>query len=95
MILKPGVVTLCRLTEYNGQFKMLITKGEIVRMDDELSQKALKAGSSAWVKVADLDKLYRTLVAEGFIHHASMVHGDYSECIKQACMLLNIKVIEV
>jgi L-fucose isomerase-like protein len=95
MVLKPGVVTLCRLVEYNGQFKMLITKGEIVKMDDELSRKALKAGSAAWVKVADLDKLYRTLVEGGFIHHASMIHGDYSECIRQACMLLNIKVIEV
>lgn len=94
-ILKPGVVTLCRLTEYDGQFKMLIAKGEIVAMDDELSRKALKAGSAAWVKVADLDRLYRILVQEGFVHHASMIHGDYSECIKQACTFLNIRVIEV
>jgi len=94
-LLRTGVVTLCRLAEYDGQFKMLITKGEIVDLDDELSKKALKAGSAAWVKVADLDTLYRTLVEEGFVHHASMIHGDYRESIKQACNLLNIKVIEV
>lgn len=94
-LLRTGVVTLCRLAEYDGQFKMLITKGEIVDLDDELSKKALKAGSAAWVKVADLDTLYRTLVEEGFVHHASMIHGDYRESIKQACNLLNIKVIEI
>ena len=94
-VLKSGVVTICRLGEYDGQFKMLITKGEIVKMNGELSRNVLKAGSSAWVRVRDLDKLYRNLVEEGFIHHASMIHGDYSEGIKQACMLLNIKVIEV
>ncbi|MGQ9781561.1 MAG: L-fucose/L-arabinose isomerase family protein [Nitrososphaeria archaeon] len=94
-ILRPGTVTLCRLAEYGGQFKMLITMGEIVEMNDELSKEALKAGSAAWVKVADLDRLFRTLVREGFVHHASMIHGDYGECIKQACMLLGIEVIEV
>jgi len=28
--LKPGVVTLCRLQEYKGKFKMLVTKGDII-----------------------------------------------------------------
>ena len=94
-ILKPGIVTICRLAEYDGQFKMLITKGEIIKMNGELSRKALKVGSSAWVRVRNLDKLYRILVEEGFIHHASMIHGDYIEPMRQACTLLNIKVIEV
>jgi L-fucose isomerase-like protein len=94
-ILKSGMVTICRLTEYDGQFKMLVTRGEIVELNDEASKRALKMGSAAWVKVADLDKLYKTLVQEGFVHHASMIHGDYSESIKQACTLLDIKVIEI
>ncbi|MFQ6095924.1 MAG: L-fucose/L-arabinose isomerase family protein, partial [Candidatus Bathyarchaeia archaeon] len=57
--LKPGVVTLSRLVEHDGEFKMLITKGEIVRSDQELR------GSWSWVKVPNLDLLYRTLAEEG------------------------------
>ena len=87
--LKPGVVTLCRLTELDGEFKMLVTKGEIVESTQRLR------GSWSWVKVPDLDGLYRTLVEEGFTHHASQVHGDYTAPIRDACGLLGIEVVLV
>lgn len=94
-VIKPGEVTICRLTEHEGQFKMLITKGEIIELNDAVSKEALKPGSGAWVKVDDLEKLYKTIALEGFVHHASMIHGDYAESIKQACSILNIKIVEV
>ncbi|RLG78086.1 MAG: hypothetical protein DRO14_01440 [Thermoprotei archaeon] len=87
--LKPGVVTICRLVEYDGEFKMLITKGRIIDEGGEFR------GSWSWVEVDDLDKLYRVLVEEGFVHHASMIHGDYVEAIKQACKILGIKTVVV
>jgi len=87
--LKPGVVTLCRLTEYDGEFKMLVTRGEIVESTQRLR------GSWSWVKVPDLDGLYRTLVEEGFTHHASQVHGDYTAPIRDVCGLLGIEVVLV
>jgi len=86
--LKPGPVTICRLTECNGEFKMLITQGEVLEEGEF-------RGSWVWVRVHDLDKLYRTLVEEGFVHHASMIHGDYVEPIKDACKLLNIRPVTV
>ena len=85
--LKPGPVTICRLTEHKGEFKMLIARGEA------LDEEAEFRGSWVWVKVADLDKLYRTLVEEGFVHHASLIHGDYVEPIAEACKMLNIKTV--
>jgi len=87
--LKPGVVTLCRLAEYDGEFKMLVTRGEIVESPQRLR------GSWSWVKVPDLDGLYHTLVEEGFTHHASQVHGDYTVPIQDACELLGIDVVSV
>jgi len=87
--LRPGPVTLCRLVEYDGEFKMLITKGEIERTDQNLR------GSWSWVRVPDLDSLYRTIVEEGFIHHASMVHGDYTRPIADACKFLGIEPVVV
>jgi len=87
--LKEGIVTLCRLQEHEGEFKMLITNGEAIHTDEKLR------GSWSWVQVDDLDELYGTLIEEGFVHHASMIHGDYSEAIIDACSFLGIEPIVV
>jgi L-fucose isomerase-like protein len=87
--LKPGKVTLCRLAEYDDQWKMLITTGEIIPSDETL------AGTWAWIEVKDHQKLYRTLVEEGFIHHASMIHGDQTKSLLLACKFLGIQPILV
>jgi len=87
--IKSGIVTMCRLAEYDDEWKMLITTGEIIPSDEEL------AGTWAWVEVKDHKKLYRILVEEGFIHHASMIHGDQTKALLQACKFLNIKPIVV
>ena len=87
--LKPGKVTFCRLAEYDDQWKMLIATGEIIPSDETL------AGTWSWVEVTDHAKLYRILVEEGFIHHASMIHGDQSKALLLACKYLGVKPILV
>ncbi|MBD3184954.1 hypothetical protein GF312_21910 [Candidatus Poribacteria bacterium] len=87
--IKPGIVTLCRLAEYDNEWKMLITTGEIIPSDETL------AGTWSWVEVKDHDKLYRVLVEEGFIHHASMIHGNQTKALLEACKFLDIKPIIV
>jgi len=86
---KPGTVTMCRLAEYDDQWKMLIATGEIIPSDETL------AGTWSWVQVHDHARLYRTLVEEGFIHHASMIHGDQTAILLQACKFLGIRPIVV
>jgi L-fucose isomerase-like protein len=87
--LKAGEVTFCRLAEYDDQWKMLITKGEIIPSDEIL------AGTWAWVEVKDHARLYRTLVEEGFIHHASMIHGNQVDALKLACKFLDVQPVIV
>lgn len=87
--IRPGTVTFCRLAEYDNQWKMLIAVGEIVPSDETL------AGTWAWVRLRDHQRLYRTLVEEGFIHHASMSHGDQSAVLKLACKFLDIQAVVV
>ena len=87
--LAPGAVTLSRLQEHDGKFKMLVAEGKIVA-----SQQKLR-GSWSWVEVPDLDKLYATLVKEGFTHHASLIHGDCSRALVNACELLGIEAVVV
>ncbi|MGI6368906.1 MAG: L-fucose/L-arabinose isomerase family protein [Anaerolineae bacterium] len=86
---KPGVVTFCRLQEYDNEWKMLIATGEIVHTDEEL------AGTWSWVEVRDHEELYRTLVEEGFVHHASMIHGDQTDVLLQVCDYLDIEPVVV
>lgn len=87
--LKPGMVTFCRLAEFDGEWKMLVAKGEIIPSDEDL------AGTWSWVRVNDHARLYRTLVEEGFIHHASMIHGDQRAALRLACRFLGIQAVEV
>lgn len=86
---KPGQVTFVRLAEYDGKWKMLIARGEIVPSHETL------AGTWAWVAVPDQARLYRTLIEEGFIHHASMIHGDQTAALLEACKFLDIQPVVV
>lgn len=87
--IRSGKVTFCRLQEYDDEWKMLITTGDIIPSDEVL------AGTWAWVEVADHQKLYRTLVEEGFVHHASMIHGDQTAALIEACKFLDIRPVLV
>ena len=87
--IKPGPVTFCRLAEYNDEWKMLIATGEIIPSDEDL------AGTWAWVEVSDHADLYRTLVEEGFIHHANMIHGDQVNVLLEVCLFLGIEPVVV
>jgi hypothetical protein len=68
---------------------MLIAKGEIINTDE------IMMGTWSWVKVKNHAKLYRILVEEGFIHHASLIHGDQTKSLILACKFLDIKPIVV
>jgi L-fucose isomerase-like protein len=87
--IRPGKVTFCRLQEYDNEWKMLITTGEIIPSDEVL------AGTWAWVEVVDHRKLYRTLVEEGFVHHASMIHDDQTASLLEACKFLDIRPVVI
>jgi L-fucose isomerase-like protein len=86
---RPGTVTFCRLAEYDNHWKMLIAAGQIVPSDETL------AGTWSWVEVRDHASLYRTLVEEGFIHHASLIHGDQTAALRLACKFLDITPVVV
>lgn len=87
--LKEGPVILNRLAESECTYKMLITKGFVENENENLR------GSWSWVKVDNLDKLYRTIIEEGFTHHASMAYGDFSKEIENFCKFASINTVIV
>ena len=87
--LKEGLVTINRLIEAGGKFKMLSTTGEAI------PDNRILRGSWKWIKVKDLKRLYRTIIEEGFVHHASMIFGDLRKEMDTFCKFTGIDVIEV
>lgn len=91
-VLKPGDVTILRLMEYDGEFKMLIVKGRV--LDEEVPF----SGAAGWIEVSGVSsysQLYDLLVKEGFPHHAALVHGDYVDELVELAKLLKIKTIVI
>ena len=87
--LKEGKVTISRLVEYDGKFKMLITKGDAIPDSRSLR------GCWKWIKVSNLKTLYRTIIEEGFTHHASLIFGDYEKELTTFCKFTGIEVVSV
>jgi len=87
--LKPGKIMINRLIEDDGIYKMLITEGEVIDSPDNLR------GSWGWVKVRDLNSLYRTLAEEGFIHHYCMTYDNAIDSIMDFCDFAGIEKIIV
>jgi L-fucose isomerase-like protein len=71
-----------------SQNKMIVTNGEATKSNQRLR------GSWSWVTVPNLELLYATLI-ERFVHHANLIHGDYSSAIADACDYLGVETVEV
>jgi L-fucose isomerase-like protein len=87
---RPGEVTLSRLVEYNGTFRCLITKGVI-----ETGEWPEMRGSWGWVRIDDLDRLYRVLCEKGFSHHVVLQYGDFRIALASTAAALGMEVVWV
>lgn len=88
-MLKSGTITVNRLVEHHGEFKMLNVVGEMVKRDSKIR------GGWSWVQVPDREKLYDTVFNQGFTHHVSMIHNNLTSRVKEFCKFLDITFVEV
>jgi L-fucose isomerase-like protein len=86
--LKPGAVSLNRLVEHHGEFRMLHVPGRVTASPDRMR------GSWAWVSVADREKMLRTVVEEGFVHHVSVAAGDLEPLVREVCRYLGYRLVK-
>jgi L-fucose isomerase-like protein len=86
--LREGEVSLNRLVEHHGGYKMLHIPGRIVQTKDSMR------GSWGWVSVADREKMLRTVVEEGFVHHVSVVQGAWGKLVAEASRYLDYTLVE-
>ncbi|MGL4635409.1 MAG: L-fucose/L-arabinose isomerase family protein [Beijerinckiaceae bacterium] len=71
--LKPGRITIARLSQANNQPHLLVGSGEVVRAPISFT------GTSGVVKLdAAMDKALHGLIGGGYEHHVAMVYGDHT-----------------
>ena len=88
--LKPGTVTIARLHNYHGQYKLVLMRGEALDRD------RVTRGSMTHVRMeAPVRRTAERLIEEQIPHHYVLVWDDIYDAMKQTAALLEIPVIEL
>jgi len=88
--LKPGPVTIARLSEATGDYVLAIGEGEIIRAPRSFSgTSGMLRFKKPALRVAD------TILSEGLEHHISITYGSYKEELEALANMLNIPVVNL
>ncbi|MHB8312148.1 MAG: L-fucose/L-arabinose isomerase family protein [Candidatus Dormibacteria bacterium] len=87
----PGEVTLARLNRPNGRYRMQVIKGEIVNLDDETTQRLMKASTYEWPHAFVRMAAASEEVLDRFgANHIHAVPGHHVEALRAFCHLTDI-----
>jgi len=88
--IKPGYVTIARLGNILGKYRMLITSGEA------METKQMVRGNPLEIKLnVNVTDFLRKVTSEGIEHHYLIVHGDVRDELVEFCDLLKIDKVMV
>ena len=88
--LKPGKVTLARISQATGSLRLVLGKGEMLAEPKPFSGTAgiLKLDCSA-------SEFLNLLMREGLEHHISLTYGDYSPALRSFAELIDLPVLTI
>ena len=88
--LKPGRITLCRITQGQGKLRMMIAGGEMLKAPLAYS------GTSGVARLdVHADVFRQRLLDAGMEHHCSLVYGDHRPVLRQVARYLGLEVVEL
>ncbi|MEM8823970.1 MAG: hypothetical protein AAGF30_10210 [Pseudomonadota bacterium] len=88
--LKPGRVTLFRLSQADGQAQAVIATGEVVDAPMAFT------GTSGVVRFdRGAEAVCRDVMASGLEHHMALVYGDFSQALRGVAAGLGVPVLEL
>jgi L-fucose isomerase-like protein len=88
--LKPGRVTIARVSQSNGQHRMVIGGGDMVRAPLAFS------GTAGVVRFdRSVDAVMSTVMGEGLEHHFGIVYGDVRDELHALANLLSIATVKI
>ncbi len=88
--LKPGRVTIARLTESSGEYRLVVGSGEVVRAPKSFS------GTSGLIQFdSPASDVLDVILSEGLEHHISVTYGDHIPALLAFADLLNLPVLQL
>jgi L-fucose isomerase-like protein len=88
--LKPGRITLCRITQGEGKLRMMLSGGEMIRAPLAFS------GTSGVARLDVHAEEYRSrLLAAGMEHHSSLAYGEYRPVLRRVAEYLDLELVEL
>lgn len=88
--LKPGRVTVARLSEASGEFRLVIGGGEMLKAPASFT------GTSGTIRFdRGAQAVMDTIMEEGLEHHLSLTYGDYGDVLEALARLLGLSVLRL
>jgi L-fucose isomerase-like protein len=88
--LKPGRVTLARLSESGGVFRLVVGGGEMVKAPVSFS------GTSGTLRFdSGASTVMDTIMREGLEHHMALTYGDYVDTLVTLAHMLDLPVLNL
>ena len=88
--LKPGPVTVARLTEAFGEYKLVVGRGEMIRAPKSFS------GTSGLLRFSRPAKeILDVILSEGLEHHISITYGDVTDALIAFAKLMRVPILQL
>jgi L-fucose isomerase-like protein len=88
--LRPGRVTIARLSEATGSYRLVVGSGEMLRAPMSFS------GTSGVLRFdRPAAKVLDTLLSEGLEHHVSLTYGDHEPSLLALAKMLDLPVLHL
>ncbi len=88
--LKPGRVTIARLSEATGTYRLVVGRGEMLRAPMSFS------GTSGVLRFdRPAAEVLDTIMAEGLDHHISLTYGDHLDALLMVAQWLDLPVLQL
>ena len=88
--LKPGRVTVARLSEATGSFRLVVGSGEMIQAPPSFS------GTSGVLRFdRPAEEVLDTILGEGLEHHLSITYGDYVPALLALAKMLELPVLRL
>jgi len=86
--LKPGPVTIARLSQATGELRLVLARGEMLASPKPFS------GTSGTLRLSGpVRNFLDILMKEGLEHHVSLVYGDYWQELQVFAQLVGLPVL--
>ena len=88
--LKPGRITLARLSQAKNKTKLMIAGAKVLRAPMAFT------GTSGVIQFdKSVDEVCSTIMEEGLEHHYSLAYGDHTDTLQQIAHRLDIPVLQL